>query len=400
MSSLSPDPKHILVRMPNWLGDMVMAAWFIRDLQVQFPNAELHLIVKTPLRELARLFPGHTNLIFFNKNQWPGLIGSLRFARWALRSIPYDYFFCLPNSFSSAWMGYYSSARIRIGYKNEFRNFLLSHSLKKPAGLHRVDDYRYLLHRWFPERGEHLPTTTPPATLSPGSLPALGGQPALGGLPAPGAHTTQEEHLAQVILQHPHPRNPIHLMENGITIVLNINSQAPSRRLTLEGWQRIIMELRRRLKESLTEDFSRVRFYLPGSQSEESRVRQLIDMAGDDNDLIDCCGRTDLLQLADLMKRARLVISSDSGPAHLANAYHTPTIVLFGAGNEKSTAPYCPDSLRIIKNDSLKCRPCVKNHCPLKANHCLESLSPEFIADTAIELLNLIPHQTNINSGD
>jgi len=41
-------------------------------------------------------------------------------------------------------------------------------------------------------------------------------------------------------------------------------------------------------------------------------------------------GRTDLGDLADLVSRARTVVCGDTGVAHLATAYGTPSVVLFG----------------------------------------------------------------------
>ena len=42
------------------------------------------------------------------------------------------------------------------------------------------------------------------------------------------------------------------------------------------------------------------------------------------------CGELDLMQLAALVSSARLVICGDTGVAHLASAYRTPSVLLFG----------------------------------------------------------------------
>lgn len=416
MSIPCHDPRHILIRIPNWLGDMVMASGFIQSIHEGFPKTELHLIVKEQLQTLADLYPGRHTIIPFSKKQWPGLKGSLQFARRYLHSIPYDYFFSLPDSFSSAWISYFSSAKVRIGYRNEFRGFLLTHSLKKPIDLHRVEEYRYLLGRLNPKQMRlQLADDQLSRNIGP-DIP-----------------------IAAVTLLDPHPHHPIDLSANRINIVININSQASSRCLSLAGWKRIIEELLRRfsdlsmlseqplspdrnnlthkssinqLRNSLARNTSPpetevssqivqdrtihsfyrtnlIRIYLPGSPQERHHVQKLIASLADQTSIVDCSGQTDLIQLADLLRRVHLVITTDSGPAHLANAFHTPTIVLFGAGNEKNTAPFNRETLRVIKNDQVKCRPCVKNICPFQTNYCIESLSPKAIINTAMELLNL-----------
>ena len=52
-------------------------------------------------------------------------------------------------------------------------------------------------------------------------------------------------------------------------------------------------------------------------------------------------GKTTLKQLAALMRRARVVVSPDTGPAHIANAMGTPVIGLYVTSNPGRTGPYC-----------------------------------------------------------
>lgn len=68
---------------------------------------------------------------------------------------------------------------------------------------------------------------------------------------------------------------------------------------------------------------------LTGSEAEVPRAREIADAAGVDSDRV-LAGALDLEQLAALIVGARLVVSADTGPAHLASAYRTPSVVLFG----------------------------------------------------------------------
>ncbi|MBS1502134.1 MAG: hypothetical protein JST32_08740 [Bacteroidetes bacterium] len=72
-----------------------------------------------------------------------------------------------------------------------------------------------------------------------------------------------------------------------------------------------------------------------------------------------------MAQLVDYMTLAEAVLTTDSGPAHLANSLGVPTIVLFGAGDESNTAPYNKDLLTVIRAGKLECEPCVRNTCKL-----------------------------------
>ncbi|QIW15542.1 glycosyl transferase [Pasteurellaceae bacterium RH1A] len=55
---------------------------------------------------------------------------------------------------------------------------------------------------------------------------------------------------------------------------------------------------------------------------------------------LNCAGKTTLKQLAGLIQQADLVISSDSGPAHIATTQHTPVIGLYAIHNPRRTGPY------------------------------------------------------------
>jgi ADP-heptose:LPS heptosyltransferase len=83
------------------------------------------------------------------------------------------------------------------------------------------------------------------------------------------------------------------------------------------------------------------------------------------------------------MSAATALLTTDSGPAHLANSVGTPTIVLFGAGNEHNTAPYNKQGLTVLRYGKLSCEPCVKNTCKLYGvPKCLELLDELQIINT------------------
>lgn len=75
---------------------------------------------------------------------------------------------------------------------------------------------------------------------------------------------------------------------------------------------------------------------LVGGPQERARLPEELTAARPG--VADLVGRTSLRQLAALLARARLLVSSDSGPAHLAAALGTPTVTLFGAA-QPATGP-------------------------------------------------------------
>ena len=106
-------------------------------------------------------------------------------------------------------------------------------------------------------------------------------------------------------------------------------------------------------------------FTFIGSKKEAEFIGQIIEGAAHSDRIENFAGRTDLAGLANVLASATAVLTTDSGPAHLANGVGAPTIVLFGAGNEHNTAPYNKKDLHVIRYGKLDCEPCVKNTCEL-----------------------------------
>ena len=104
----------ILIRTPNWLGDLMMSTAFIHQVMELFPESEVDLVVRSGFEELPLPCRGRI-LSFDKKTQTPGSFGK------NLRQYEYQKMFILPPSFSSAWMGFRASIPERIGFSGNFR---------------------------------------------------------------------------------------------------------------------------------------------------------------------------------------------------------------------------------------------------------------------------------------
>lgn len=101
------------------------------------------------------------------------------------------------------------------------------------------------------------------------------------------------------------------------------------------------------------------------------------------------CGQTTLLETLNLMTRASLTISNDSGAQHMSSAAECPTLSLFGP--TVLDLGYRPwhHKVRVAEID-LNCRPCGKHGakvCPLGTHDCMRKLSVQKVRDLALELL-------------
>jgi lipopolysaccharide heptosyltransferase II len=99
----------------------------------------------------------------------------------------------------------------------------------------------------------------------------------------------------------------------------------------------------------------------------------------------DLVGRTSLIELVELLRRARLAISCDSGPMHLAAAVETPVLALFGAADPERTGPYGTRH-RVLRTRPF-CSPCNRRDCNQPRHACMEDLSVDIVLDAALAML-------------
>jgi heptosyltransferase II len=322
----------ILVRLPNWLGDMVMSVGFIHQLPHFFPGAEISVIAKKGIHEMLSFFPVTSHQFVFSKEEFRGIKGLVRFGKQIKQKENFDLFFCLPDSFSSAIMSTATGAAKRIGYKNELRQVLLTDAYTKPEGVHRVEEYIQLIELFTNKTGQH-----PDVSLH-------------------------------------------HRFFKKDYVVVNINSEASSRRLTTTKAVELLNLLRNSIEKNI---------FLIGAAKEKQFVDAVLQQLSNSSGIENLAGKTNLAQLTEVLASAKLMVSTDSGPAHLANALGTHTIVLFGAGKESNTAPYNKELRNIIRLGELSCEPCEKNVCVRYGiPQCLERLDTNRIIEAAKLHLN------------
>jgi lipopolysaccharide heptosyltransferase II len=318
----------ILVRLPNWLGDLVMSAAFIEQLQKVYPGSEISVIVKKGLEQLLSLFPPVKDHFIFSKQEFPGLKGAFSFGKIIKQKNKFDIFFSLPDSFSSALMGYATGTKKCIGYKKELRSFLLTNSYNKNNRQHRVEQYLDLL-RFF--SGKDIEQTEIKLRSK-----------------------TQQKN----------------------NIIININSVASSRKLPKEKAVSIIENIRKSTPLPII---------LIGAANEKPFVEEVFNALTDTSNIKNVAGAASLPELANLMGSAKVVLTTDSGPAHLSNALGVYTVILFGAGNEKITAPVNQNKT-IIRLAQLSCEPCEDNKCKrFGIPKCLTLLNEDIITNEVIK---------------
>jgi len=101
-------------------------------------------------------------------------------------------------------------------------------------------------------------------------------------------------------------------------------------------------------------------------------------------------GKTDLKKAVAILDKADLLITNDTGPAHIAAALGRPTLVIFGPTNPLTTRPLSPaaEILRVPPD----CAPCMLRDCPID-HRCMTAITEEMVFEQATRLVGSAPRR-------
>ena len=340
---LKIEPKNIIVRMPNWVGDLIMATPVLEDLKQKFPDATLTAMAKKPLCSLLKkdknidelfCFKKQKN-IFLRRKENKNIIENLREGQ-------YDLGILLSNSFSSAWLFSQGKVKNIIGYKKDFRSLLLDIALKfSKEKKHQVIKYKELLK----PLGIEISNTRPNIYLD-------------------------EEEINQ---------SKELIYQRGYTDDKNLIGINPLAKYgQAKCWS---LDRFKEIALKLVEDEKNLVVFFGDFSSEEVLKDLFLDMP---KQVINLANKTNLRQLASLIHECDLFLTNDSGPMHIAAAFDIPLLALFGSTSENFTGPYSENSHIINKNE--KCSPCYKRVCPIDFR-CMQKIS---VDEVMIQLLQML----------
>ncbi len=315
-------PQNILVRMPNWIGDLVMATPVLTDLRSAFPKAKITAMCRTPLCDLLKTDESIDELFCFTKrsNDFDRR-DDLRDIIAKIAAGKYDVGILTTHSFSSAWWFWQGNVERRIGYSAHFRKFFLSDPLK------------------FPKEKEHE-VITYKRLLTPLGVPIS--------QTAPRLYATEKEveESKELLYQRGYVRG---------RKIIGINPGAAygsAKCWPPERFRALAMRL-------LLETDAYVVFF--GDSTTAAMVKEI--SRGLPEKAIDLAGVTSLRELACIIKDLDLLVTNDSGPMHIGAAFDVPLVSLFGSTDDELTGPY--GQKNSVINKRVKCSPCFKRVCPI-----------------------------------
>lgn len=157
-------------------------------------------------------------------------------------------------------------------------------------------------------------------------------------------------------------------------VVLHPGATAPSRRYPPQHWAAVAQQLAERLECPLI---------FTGNEDEVPLVEQIRREVPGAHSL---AGRLGLGQLAALIALAPVLVSSNTGPVHIAAGVGTPVVDLYALTNPQHTPWQVPN--RVLFHD-VPCRFCYKSVCPEGHQRCLTEVTPERVVDAVMELLDV-----------
>jgi ADP-heptose:LPS heptosyltransferase len=124
---------------------------------------------------------------------------------------------------------------------------------------------------------------------------------------------------------------------------------------------------------------------LLGSPAEREAMDAIAKGLHGEPSSVPCCDSPDLPLVAGILSKAAAYLGNDTGPAHLAQAYGTPGVAIFGGGGEwPRYAPWAQGSVGVVHP-----LPCFGCHwdCFLGHGLCVDSIPPEAVTKAMLSVL-------------
>jgi|CXWL01.1.fsa_nt_gi heptosyltransferase-2 len=382
------DPHSILVVLPTWVGDFVMATPALRAIRERFSGAQITLLLEENLQDLARGGPWMNDCV-----AWPRRGKRTIFSREyrallrKLHRVRFDCAVLLSNSFRSALLARLIGARRRVGYDRDGRGWLLTDRIAPPnrrganSGQLR-GDIPSMATTAAVQSGTRIPGR--PARFHPVPLveyyadlvEAMGCErpgDTLELFTTPDCEESVEEKVQsskfKVQIVERHEENPLVALSPGAKFGAS-KCWGPQR--FAEAADRLIEECAATVVVTCG----------PG----EEPIAQAIAGAMKHRAHVPADPLLSLGELKSLIRRCDLLIANDAGPRHIAKAFGVPVVTVFGPTHPDWTATNYPRE-RVVRVD-VECGPCQQRVCPLGHHQCMEAVSVDMVVAAARELLS------------
>jgi lipopolysaccharide heptosyltransferase I len=339
--------KNILITKPSSLGDIVLALPALRALRKSFPEAKISWLIRPEFADLIENHPDLNETIIFDRKligkAWfhPGAFGALMSLIRKLRRSKFDVVFDFQGLFRTAFLAWLSGCKKRFGMANARELATLFYTDKvppNPENPHLVDYYLKMI-------GAAGASDLNVEFVFPKDSAAV-------------------DSIAKLLASY-------EIDSDNYAVI------APGSAQNTKCWP---IERFATLAEKISSQFG-LPIVAIGTSSETALIEQLKEMAH--VPVTNIAGRTSLRELTALLKAARLVVSNDTGPGHIAAALGTPLAMMFSWSNPARIAPYGRTEC-MVANEPYSRGPKIRSANP---EHDIKAITVEQVYQKVVEQL-------------
>ncbi|MBR7888726.1 lipopolysaccharide heptosyltransferase II [Marinomonas sp. A79] len=330
--------KYLIVG-PSWVGDMVMAQSLFMTVKQGDKNAIIDVIgPKWSVPILARM-PEVRNAITLPTGHGEWGISTRRQLGHSLRKEAYDHAIVMPRSWKSALVPFFAKVPHRLGFTGEQRYFLLNERRTLDKSILNQTVKR------FTSLGLPVEQAYPPQDIP---FPKL---------------TVNEDNQTRLY--------QAFSLSNRPAIALMAGAEfGPSKQWPIGHFHELA-------KSAIASGYQ---IWVLGGPKDQTDGDKIVDNLGEF--AINLCGKTQLVDVIDLLAAAEKAVSNDSGLMHIAAAVGTEVHGIYGSTSELFTPPLTDK--KTIHNLHLECSPCFKRTCPLGHTNCQNQLMPDSIIKSLV----------------
>ncbi len=344
--------SRILIRLPNWVGDILLALPALQALRASRPRAHLVAMARPQHVELASRISAIDRIV-------PAPPAARRLPPWwravrALRAARLQAAVLLAPSFEAALTALAAGIPVRVGHGTDHRSLLLTHPLDPARRRHRADGFLEL-------------------------VGALGAGPASGPLPF-SLQAAERRHVERLFAQ-------AGLAARDRPVLVNPAAAKTPRAWSADRFRRLADTIADRHPGLPVLVHSHPPFAPPAGWPRHPAIRSVRDVT--------------LIQLGAVIERCRLYVGNDSGPMHLAAALGVPTVGVYGPSSPARTSPRgAAGAAHRAVSSFLPCSPCRERffeECPAPPTldgrpPCLDAVAVEDVAAEVDRMLASSPY--------
>jgi heptosyltransferase-2 len=342
--------KRVVVRGTNWVGDAVMTVPALRELRRVLPQAHITLATRSWAEGLFMDADFLDDLLIYDRRPRDLRAVARQTREW--RSRHFDLALLLQNAFEAALIATAARVPLRVGYATDGRTALLTHPLPLP-------EWRGARHEVF----YYLNIVAGLERLLYGASDIEEREPQF-------ALNISEARRAQA-------RG--FLSSKGVRMDRPLVTLCPgSTNSRAKRWPGAAYA-------TLADRFiaeADANVLLIGSPDEMDVSCEVAERMR--HQPIFLTGQTDLTQAINVLSLADILITNDTGPAHIASALSRPTLVIFGPTDPRTTRPF--SSIAEIIRRPPDCAPCMLRDCPID-HRCMTAITPDEVFTRASAMM-------------